>query len=341
MDKLNLFWQYVHTLYAETVTYNINLLNEGGNGAIILDSERVRNMEGGIRQWDFFAYTEDLIRRRNPNGNAALILKDFENKMDNAIRLAFTTELLDLSTTVWDWIGRDPAIAARKFNEMLATQRLEEYLKRSFAILKATAGANPLTFRDATTNADATKRNMSQRNLILTANKFGDRASEIRTWLMPTGARTEMLLDNLKNVDRLFTFGTVNGYRDAEGRTIITTDDPNLLDVTGTAPNETIDYWAFGLRSMAIRISEQDDFNEAYGTTTGQENIRNTYQANWSTIFDVYGYKFDAAQLTGAANKFTSASDAAIASSANWTQVENNHKRTAGVALKVRALGDD
>lgn len=340
MENLNLFWQYVHTMYAETITYNINMLNEGANGAIILDSERARKMEGGIRQWDFFAYTEDLIRRRNPVGNAPLILKELENKMDNAIRLAFTTELLDLSTNVWHWIGRDPVIAARKFNEMLATQRIEEYLKRSFSILKATVGSNPSTFRDATTHVDATKRTMSQRNLILTANKFGDRASEIRTWLMPTGARTEMLLDNLKNVDHLFTFGTVNGYRDAEGRTIITTDDPNLIDITGVAPDEVVNYWAFGLRSMAIRISEQDDFEEAYGTSTGTENIRKTYQANWSTAIDVYGYKFDAAQLTGAANKFTSASDSAIATPNNWSQVENNHKRTAGVALKALALTD-
>lgn len=340
MENLNLFWQYVHTLQAETITYNINLLNQGANGAIYLDSEKLNSMEGGIVQWDFFAYVEDLIRRRNPNGTADLELKELENKMDNAIRLPFTTEQLDLSKNIWHWIGRDPAIAAKKFNEMLVTQRIEEYLKRAFMMLKATTGANPLTFRNASIATAEANKYISYRNLALTANMFGDRANNIQTWIMPSTAKTEILLDNLKNVSNIFNFGTVNGYRDAEGRTIITTDDPNLVDISGTAPDEVIENWTFGLTPMSVRITEVNDFDEAYGTTTGKENIARTYQANWSTKFDVKGYKFDATQLTGAGNKFASPSDAALASSANWTQVTNNHKQTAGVALKTLANPD-
>lgn len=336
MEQLNLFWQYVHTLRAESITYNINLINGAANGAIHIDSERLAAMSGGITQWDFFAYQEDLIKRRNPNGNAALELKELENKMDNSIRLAFTTESLNLSTNIWHWIGRDPAIAAKKFNDMLAVQRIEEYLKRSFMMLKATAGSNPLTFRDATVAATEDGRSVNYRNLALAAAKFGDQSSQIKTWIMPSGAKTDMLLDNLKNVAQLFSFNSVNGYQDAEGRTIITTDDPNLVEIGGASPDEYFNYWCMGLRPMAVRITEIDDQKEAYGTKTGFENIAETYQANWSTKFDVYGYKFDAAQLTGDANKFVSASDAAIASSANWTQVTNNHKQTAGVTLKAR-----
>lgn len=335
MEQLNLFWKMVHTLEAETITYNLNLLNNSSNGAIFLDSEKQSKMAGGIEQWDFFAYTEDLIRRRNPNGTADLLLKELENKMDNSIRLPFTTELLDLSKNIWYWIGRDPAIAARKFNEMLVTQRIEEYLKRAFMALKATAGANPKTFRDVTAATLEENRYVTYRNLAITANMFGDRANQIKTWVMPSSAKTDMLLDNLKNVNHLFTFGTVNGYSDAEGRTIITTDDPNLVDITGNAPDEVVNNWILGLRPMAVRLTEVDDYQEAYGTQTGKENIAQTYQANWSTKMDLYGYKFDAAQLTGNGNKFATASDAALASSANWSQVTNNHKQTAGVMLKA------
>lgn len=340
MDKLNLFYQYLHTLHAESIKYNINLVNGGSRGAILINSERLDRIAGGITQWDFFAYVEGLIRRRNPNGSAPLELKNLENKMDNAIRLAFTTELLNLSKNIWYWIDRDPAIAARKFADMLVTQRIEEYLKRTFAILKATVGTNPATFRDATVATDATKRSISYRNLALTANKFGDAANSLQAWIMPTNARTELLLNNLNNVERLFTFGSVNGYQDAEGRVIITTDDPNLTEEGGVAPDQYLDYWTFGLTAGAVRIREMDDFEEAKGTTTGLENIQHTYQANWSTLFDIKGYKFDAAQLTGEANKFVSATDAALAASQNWSQVENNHKTTAGVALKVRS-GED
>lgn len=337
MEQLNLFWKYVHTLEAESITYNLNLLNNSSNGAIFLDSEKMSKMAGGIEQWDFFAYTEDLIRRRNPAGTADLILKDLENKMDNNIRLPFTTEQLNLSKNIWYWIGRDPAIAAKKFNDMLTTQRIEEYLKRAFMILKATVGSNAETFRDVTAAATEENRYVSYRNLALTAAKFGDRSQQLKTWVMPSGAKTDMLLDNLKNVNQLFTFGSVNGYQDAEGRTIITSDDPNLIDITGASPNEVINHWVLGLRPLAVRITEIDDFDEAYGTGTGKENITRTYQANWSAKFDIYGYKFDAAQLTGTANKFATASDAALSSSTNWSQVTNNHKNTAGVILKALA----
>jgi len=340
MDKLNLFYQYLHTMLAETINYNLNLVNEGSNNAIIINNERNDNIAGGIVQSDLFAYTPDLIRRRNPNGNAPLVLKNLENKMDNAIRLAFTTELLNLSKNIWYWIDRDPAIAARKFADMLVTQRIEEYLKRVFSVLKATVGSNPATLRDVTAATDPAKRGVTYTNLALTANKFGDAASQLKTFIMPTNARTELLINNLNNANQLFSFGTVNAYRDAEGRTIITSDDPNLTQEGGVAPDQYLDYWTFGLRQNAIRIKELDDFEEAKGTTTGQENIQHTYQANWSVLLDVMGYKYDAAQLTGEANKFASASDAAIASSLNWSQVMDNHKTTAGVALKARA-GDD
>ena len=196
MEQLNLFWQYVHSLRAESITYNINLINGAANGAIHIDSERLAAMSGGITQWDFFAYQEDLIKRRNPNGNAALALKELENKMDNSIRLAFTTELLNLSTNIWYWIGRDPAIAAKKFNDMLAVQRIEEYLKRSFMMLKATAGSNPLTFRDATVAATEDGRAVNYRNLALTAAKFGDQSSQVKTWIMPKKKKKELCICN-------------------------------------------------------------------------------------------------------------------------------------------------
>ena len=70
MDKLNLFYQYLHTLHAESIKYNINLVNGGSRGAILINSERLDRIAGGITQWDFFAYVEGLIRRRNPNGSA-------------------------------------------------------------------------------------------------------------------------------------------------------------------------------------------------------------------------------------------------------------------------------
>lgn len=328
---LDLFTRRAHTAYAERLGYNVNLFNEQSGGAILIGTERSGQMAGGFSEDTFFAYVEGLVRRRDPAGNAPLVLKQLANKKDNMIRLAFTTELLDLSEHWWDWIGRDNALAAATFGKMLAEQTLQGYVNRAVSVLKATVGANPLTLRDATAQALPENTRMSYKNLILTGDLLGDAADSINTWLMPRSSRTALLLNNLENSKSLFSFGTVNIMTDAEGRRIITTDDPSLRDVDQAT--SAITNWTFGLRQGAIILRELGDFQQLTETKGGLENIKTTYQAQWSTLMNVMGYKFNIATLQ--AETYASPSDAAIATPVSWSQVTNNHKDTAGVALKV------
>lgn len=330
--NLELFTRRAHTAYAESLGYNVNLFNEASDGAIIIGTERSGQMAGGFSEETFFAYVEGLVRRRDPAGNAPLTLKQLTNKKDNAIRLAFTTEQLDLSEHWWDWIGRDNALAAATFGKMLSEQTLQGYINRAVSILKATVGSNPLTYRDAAGNADPLKQKISYANLVLTADLMGDRADSLNTWIMPRSSRTAMLLDNMKNATSLFSFGTVNVMRDVEGRRIITSDDPALRDVD-QAESEVYN-WAFGLRRGAVIIRELGDFEDLTERTGGTENIKKTYQAQWSALVNTMGYKYNISTLQDSV--YASPSDAAIATPANWTQVTNNHKDTAGVALRVK-----
>ena len=329
--NLELFIRRAHTTYAESLGYNVNLFNAASGGAILISTDRSGQMAGGFTEDSFFAYVEGLIRRRDPGGNANLTLKQLANKKDNAIRLAFTTEQLDLSEHWWDWIGRDNALAAATFGKMLAEQTLQAYVNRAVTVLKATVGSNPATFRNATTQVAEDNRKMSYKNLVLAADLMGDRSSTLNTWIMPTSSRTSLLLDNLNNAKALFSFGTVNVMTDVEGRRIITTDDPGLRE-TVQASSE-VHNWCFGLRPGSIILRELGDFEDLTEKKGGQENIKKTYQAQWSTILNVMGYKYNIATLQN--DTYASPSDAAIATPANWSQVTNNHKETAGVALKV------
>lgn len=331
--NLELFIRRAHTAYAESLGYNVNLFNEASDGAIIIGTTRSGQMAGGFTEESFFAYVEGLIRRRNPGGDAPLTLKQLSNKKDNAIRLAFTTEQLDLSGHWWDWIGRDNAMAAATFGKMLSEQTLQGYVNRAITVLKATVGSNDLTFRDATTQALEANQKISYKNLVLTADLLGDRADSLNTWIMPRTSRTALLLDNMKNANSLFNFGTVNVMQDVEGRRIITSDDPSLREVDQSTSE--VNNWIFGLRRGSIIMRELDDFEDLTERTGGTENIKKTYQAQWSTLLNVLGYKYAVESLT---DTYASPSDAAIATPANWTQVTNNHKETAGVALKVKHI---
>lgn len=331
---LELFIRRAHTAYAESLGYNVNLFNEASGGAIVIGTERSGQMAGGFSEDTFFAWVDGLIRRRDPGGNAPLTLKQLANKKDNFIRLAFTTEQLDLSEHWWDWIGRDNALAAATFGKMLSEQTLQGYVNRAVMVLKATVGANELTFRDATKQAVEENRKISYKNLVLTADLMGDRADSLNTWIMPRNSRTSLLLDNMKNANSLFNFGTVNVMQDVEGRRIITTDDPALREVDQVASE--VHNWTFGLRPGSIILRELGDFEDLTERKGGNENIKKTYQAQWSTILNVMGYKYNIATLQN--DTYASPSDAAIATPANWSQVTNNHKETAGVALKVNHI---
>ena len=337
--KLNLFLRRFHVLYVEMLGYKINLFNTNTNGALVLKSERVKKMAGAIESNDFFKRPLDLLDRRNPNGMRPLDLVNLDTKLANKIRLAWTTKLLNMSRYQWDWIGQDPSAAATVFAEGMTDSILEAYLLRTFGVLRATVGSNPATFYDAFSSTVENRRRMSYANLELTADKFGDAMSQIKTWIMPTTAKTQLLLGNLKNAEQLFTFGTVGVSRDASGRSIITTDDPNLRQTVSTSGGVENAWWAFGLVPNAVVIEELDDWDDIAGATTGYENIMRTYQANWSNSLAVKGYKFDESLLLQAdiegRDPYVSASDGAILTRENWSQVETSHKGTAGVALRV------
>lgn len=339
MNQLEMFLLNYHTAMKERLLYNINLFNAAVNNVIVLRMDRVLKMTGGIEQSTFFGITPKLIRRRNPAGLEPLDLKNPLEKMTNQIRIAWTTELMNMSRNELDWMNRDPALAGVQLGIDMANQKLEEYILRIFSILRATVGNNEKTVRDRTGKADDSQY-ITHANLVRTAGLFGDAQGDLRTWIMPTAAKSDLIVSNLNNSQQLFKIGTVVVTQDVEGRTFITSDDPNLIDEDSQG---NLKYWIYGLRTGGVSIEELNDFDELYDEKGGYENILRTYQANWSTKLGIMGYKYDEAQLTDSNDelgKYASASDAALAAHENWTQVQPSHKTTAGVALIVNARDD-
>lgn len=337
MKDLNLFLQYLHTALTEQLWYNINAFNTASNGAIVLSSQKVSTIAGGIVQSDLFEMPRDMIRRRTPDTYEPLDTIDLANKMQNAIRIAWSTENLNMSLNVWEWIGRSPSLAGVQFGRAMAINILASYLKTAFTILKATVGANSNACLDLTT-ADPTVSGISETNLVWAADALGDAQNQLKAWIMPTAAKTELLVGQLNNQTRLYTIGSISVTSDVNGRVYVTSDDPNLRDINPTTGVMT--YWVFGLVAGAISIVDVDDFDDLASEQGGFTNIKRGYQANWSSMINILNYNYDASQLTNSSDnkgKFASASDAALGAPQNWRQATESHKHTAGVALKCVA----
>ena len=72
------------------------------------------------------------------------------------------------------------------------------------------------------------------------------------------------------------------------------------------------------------------DFHAILQDTAGGENIKTTYQAEWTYNVGLKGYAWDIA----AGGK--SPTDVALGTSTNWDKVATSNKDTAGVLVKTK-----
>ena len=117
--------------------------------------------------------------------------------------------------------------------------------------------------------------------------------------------------------------------RDPFGRLFIVTDSP-ALQWSQTTPTVDTGFYSLGLQQGAILVGQNNDFDYTTTDQTGYENIRRTYQAEWSYNVGVKGFAWDKA------NGGPSPTNAALFASPNWDRYSTSHKDLAGVVLKTK-----
>jgi hypothetical protein len=155
------------------------------------------------------------------------------------------------------------------------------------------------------------------------ANLFGDASQKLMAWVMHSKSQADIYGTSLANTNNLFTFGTVSVIQDGYGRPIIVTDSPDLHYTDG--PEK---YLTLGLTDEALTVEANNDFRQTTETTTGQSNITDTIQSEWSSNYGVKGYSWDKASGGKAPN------DAEIRTGTNWPKYVSSDKNTAGVLIK-------
>lgn len=312
---LQVFNKQTYAAMTEVVDQQVNAFNEASGGTIVLTA--------GQNQGDFsmeasFKQIAGLVRRRNAYGSGTVAAKRLEHLLNVSVKIAAGTPPIEFEKQQYTWILQNPELAAIKIGEQLAVAQVQDQLNAGIRALVASISGNAAVVHDGSAAAP------SFRVLNKGASKFGDRASSLRAWVLHSTTLHSLFDNALTNAENLFEFGTVNVLRDAFGRLFVVTDSDALVNAGDTPTYNTL-----GLVDGAGIVQPNGDFHAVLLDTVGGENIKSTYQAEWTYNVGVKGYAWD----TAAGGK--SPTDAAIGTSANWDKVATSNKDTAGVLVKT------
>jgi hypothetical protein len=316
LSDLAVFSDYVYTAQTEVLAQQIDLFNSASMGTIMLATKaHVGNYDDTV----FWAKVAGLVRRRNPFGSGAVAEKVLAQLVDTMVKIAAGTPPVRIDPGMMKWIQREPAEAGAVIGQQLAGDTLADMLNTAIsatsAALSGVAGVN----YDGTAGV-ATPSIFNNGQAL-----FGDRYTDIAAWVMHSKPLFDIYANAITNAAHLFTFGTVNVKRDPFGRPMIISDSPGLfIDLA------TDQYVGLGLVPGAVRIDQNADFTDNVQTLNGDENIKRTYQAEWSYELGIKGFTWDKVNGLAAPN------DAALFTSTNWDKIVTSIKDLAGV--RVRSL---
>ena len=322
LSNLQVFSDFVYTVYTETLQQQVYLFNQASDNAIrLVAGDNVGDFNNEV----MFAEIENLVKRRNAYGTADATTLNLGQKDIVSVKVGGYAGPVDMSAGQWDWIQMDPEAAALALAEQLAKASLRDKLNTGLGAAYAALVQNSAVTYDATGTSDS---KASLRNLARASAKFGDSSDRIRAWVMHSVPAFDLLDKAIENSNSLFTFDSIRIYRDAVGRPIVVTDAPQLVTSVSTpAPKTT--YHVLGLQGDGLRIEDNGDFRFNTDARNGKENIQETYQAQWSYNVRVRGYAWDTA------NGGKSPAAAALTTSTNWDKVATSDKEVAGVVLEV------
>lgn len=327
LSDLAVFSEYAYSSLTEVLDQQVDKFNEASGGTIMLSAAA---HQGDFSDLVKFAAVPNLVRRRNAYGSGVITPKNMSNIIDTKVKVAAGTPPIEMDPSQFKWIQQDPKVAGAAMGMQLAKQTLADMLNTSVACAAVALGQITTNIYDARAlpadSAGHVKNKPSFINLNSTAALFGDSSAQIAGWVMHSGAWHALMANQLANVERLFTYGTVGVIRDPAGVLFVMSDIPSLFTaaVTGGSPVPAY-YTTLGLVPAAISVEQNSDFTDNWSTLNGDENISRTYQAEWSFELGLKGFSWNKSSK--------SPTDAALLTAANWDQYATYTKDLLGVEM--------
>lgn len=308
--------QYQEEFYLsviEELARNVDVFNAGSNGTLIIGSE---DYMGDYLKEAMYDRVAGLVSRRDVTVDTA------------ATQLAMSLQEhvgVDVAHKIGPVFQTDESFKrrGRSIEEMasiLGQQFAGDFIARGLDLLVASlvaATTNVTSLVNATDNASTT----NYKHLVKGQKAFGDQFRNVGAYLMSSTAFFDLVEDGLDNykIDNVAGTQIVTGVtQGALGKPIIVSDVPSLtFDDAGTARERIL-----ALTPNAGSVIERSGREFVFDRVTGLENLGYRYQGETNTRIQIKGFAWD---TSAGANP----SDAAIATSANWTQVVADDKNCA------------
>jgi len=321
LSDLAVFSEYTYAAVTEVIDQQINRFNAASNGTIMLRSGAEH--QGDFSETAFWSRLSGLVRRRDPYTNAAIGEISLEHSIDTMVKIAAGSSPVRIDPGQFNWIMRSPEEAGVVIGQQLAGDTLADLLNTALMVGAAAMSndAEILLNISGVSGADT----FSVGTFNDAQAKFGDRYGSIAAWVMHSKVLFDIFGEALSNSASLFSFSTINVRQDGFGRTFVVTDSPSLV-----VPSPGPTYKTLGLVPGAIIVDRNNDYTSNIETSNGYENIRRTWQAEWSYSAGVKGYAWDKTSGGKAPN------DAALADPDNWDRYATSHKDLPGVLVTSR-----
>ena len=313
LGDFQVFNEFAYNSATEVIDQQVNLFNEATRGAIVLAQ---KGNVGDFFESAQYSLISGLVKNRNAYSTAAATAVDLAQLKEVAVKVGMQTDPVRFTGTSFDWIQRPAEEAGVVFGTQWAQGQLQYMLNTALASANAAlAGVGADVTYDGTAGA------ASLESLNLGAGKFGDRRSQLASWVMHSKSQTDIYGQSLANANRLFEFGTVQVMSDGHGRPLIVTDsDALVFDNAGTD-----NYIQLGLVPGAIMLDDNGDTRIYEQTDILKQNVEQLIKAESSFNIGLKGYTWDMA------NGGKSPDDAALALSTNWDKTATSIKDTLGV----------
>ncbi len=321
LTDMKVFNDFVYDTATEVVDQEVQKFNAASQGAITLTTKR--NV-GDYAMKASFAAISGISRRRDSYGSGdvnAVVLAMLQN---NTVKVAGGTPPILWEPQQFSWIQQNPEVAGVVIGEQVAKAMLQDQLN---AAIGAAAAAVRNVGSDVTYTVPTTGK-LTLNGLNFGAAKFGDRAPNIKAWVLHSKPLHDLYDASLTNTAQLFSFGDVQVRQDGFGRVFIVTDSPNLAQ--HIVSPDVNDYITLGLVENAVAVEDNGDFFSNIETTNGKENIQRTWQGEWTFNLALKGYTWDSG------NGGHSPTDTELKTGTNWDKTATSIKDTLGVVVVSR-----
>lgn len=304
----------------EEMEQQVEAVAAGSRGAIIFNDSRIK---GDYGYDSFFTSISSMVERRVVDTVSSGTATQALEKEYVSVKVNRRTQI-EWSLDAFKKKQLDPAgfsvVLGREFQKRKMQEMLNIGLTCAATALESqaalTEGSGSATITHGLINDALARR--------------GDKAGEVVSFAMHSIPYYDLIKQALSDKvpsnigGGAIQFGDIPIY----GRSVMVSDSTGLVDLNGSL---TDTYNVLGLVPGALEINQSEpETIIGADLVTGLHNLVYRFQAEWAYNINVKGFQWDVGN--GGANP----TDANLATSSNWDQIDTSDKTLAGVLLVVK-----